>query len=114
MSTGGQSLVSPSKFTPLRRVGLSPRDFASLSGLSLATVHRRPKAGHIRKWQNGGKNCRIVIPQSELFRSDAAGSHEHETASPGINAKENKPTTSLAGPRPKWAKREKPQGNLNA
>lgn len=82
--------------------GLSPSEYAARNGLSLSTVHRRLRAGLIKECQSGGKNCRIVIPPSELFRVDSleADSNPLET-----HSMEEQPKKQLAGPKPKWSQR---------
>lgn len=45
---------------------LSPQEFASFTGMSLATVHRYLKAGTLPKIQVGGKRHRVLIPLNAL------------------------------------------------
>ncbi|WP_145283236.1 hypothetical protein [Rosistilla oblonga] len=85
--------------------GLSPSEFAARSGFSLSTVHRRLKAGLIQKCQSGGKNCRIVIPPSELFRVDSLQTPEADFSPQETGVVKEQPRTQLAGPKPKWSQR---------
>ena len=85
--------------------GLSPSEYAARNGLSLSTVHRRLRAGLIKKCQSGGKNCRIVIPPSELFRVDSLETPEADSSPHEIHSMEEQPRKQLAGPRPKWSQR---------
>jgi excisionase family DNA binding protein len=48
-----------------QRLAFSPGEFATLTGLSLATVHRRLAAGDIRFNRSGR---RVLIPRAELER----------------------------------------------
>lgn len=46
---------------------LSPKEFAERAGISLSTVHRYLKNGHLPKVQRAGKNGRVWIPEQELY-----------------------------------------------
>lgn len=52
-------------FTPAQRVAFSPGEFATLTGLSLSTVHRRLATGEIKFGRSGR---RVLIPRTELER----------------------------------------------
>ena len=53
------------------RLAFSPGEFATLTGLSLSTVHRRLAEGEIRFNRSGR---RVLIPREELER--LVGMHE--------------------------------------
>lgn len=78
---------------------LSPREFVELSGLSLATVHRRLADGSIPKIQFGGKRCRILIPRSALNSTITA--NQPATAKP---AAAERASRVRSGMRPRWTK----------
>jgi excisionase family DNA binding protein len=51
--------------TSIQRLAFSPGELATLTGLSLSTVHRRLAAGEIRFNRSGR---RVLIPREELER----------------------------------------------
>lgn len=57
--------MSLQTFTPAQRLAFSPGEFATLTGLSLSTVHRRLADGEIRFNRSGR---RVLIPRQELER----------------------------------------------
>lgn len=77
---------------------VSPAQFSELSGLSLATVHRRLADGSIPKKQYGGKRCRIMIPLSAL------SSRPLEQKAPIIasDANQNTALPVRSGKAPRW------------
>lgn len=52
-------------FTPAQRLAFSPGELATLTGLSLSTIHRRLATGEIRFNRSGR---RVLIPREELER----------------------------------------------
>ena len=84
-----------------QRDHLSPQEFAQQSGLSLSTVHRYLKAGHLPKLQLAGPRGRVLIPRSAL------ASIQEQASVPPVPrpATANKPSSpKLSGPTPKWLK----------
>lgn len=79
---------------------VSPARFSELSGLSLATVHRRLADGSIPKKQYGGKRCRILIPLSALS-SQPVGQQASNIES-SVNPNTTRPVRS--GTAPRWMK----------
>lgn len=57
--------MSLQTFPPAQRLAFSPGEFATLTGLSLSTVHRRLADGGIRFNRSGR---RVLIPRAELER----------------------------------------------
>ena len=57
--------MSIQTLTPAQRLAFSPGELATLTGLSLSTVHRRLAAGEIRFNRSGR---RVLIPREELER----------------------------------------------
>ena len=58
-------LMSIQTLSPAQRLAFSPGEFATLTGLSLATVHRRLASGDIQFNRSGR---RVLIPRAELER----------------------------------------------
>ena len=58
-----------------QRLAFSPGELATLSGLSLSTVHRRLAAGEI-KFNRSGR--RVLIPREELERLVHPQEHAYE------------------------------------
>lgn len=89
---------------------LSPEEFAAYTGLGLATVRRRIKAGHLPTYQPGGKGSRVLIPADAL----AAGNPNVPGTQPGtLSPAPSDAATSAAtpstprrcGPRPRLGQR---------
>lgn len=57
--------MSLQTFAPTQRLAFSPGELATLTGLSISTVHRRLAAGEI-KFNRSGR--RVLIPREELDR----------------------------------------------
>lgn len=57
--------MSLQTLAPAQRLAFSPGELATLTGLSLSTVHRRLAAGEI-KFNRSGR--RVLIPREELER----------------------------------------------
>jgi excisionase family DNA binding protein len=57
--------MSLQTLAPAQRLAFSPGELATLTGLSLSTVHRRLAAGEI-KFNRSGR--RVLIPRAELER----------------------------------------------
>lgn len=82
---------------------LSPKQFAVLSGLSIATVRRYLDSDAIQSSQPAGKRHRILIPRAEVarFKSEMGA-----TGSPAPASCQSppplQPTQPKAGPRPRW------------
>ena len=90
-------------------VALSPKAFAAASGLSKSTVDRYLKSGRLAKCQPGGRNCRILIPVTELSRLVDPASDSSEplplddsgsSSSSSAESQSARPS-KLSGPRPK-------------
>lgn len=83
----------------------SPQEFATLTGLSIATVHRYRKAGKLPFLQPGGPGGRILIPANALDQFIHAVKVE---ASPGASTEPAPNTGSVSkvaprsGPTPRW------------
>jgi hypothetical protein len=82
---------------------LAPLEFARLSGLSLATVHRYLRSGKLPFFQPNGRRGRILIPIDALKSCNANEKGDHRaneaaTEVPDLDAQK------LSGPRPKWAR----------
>jgi hypothetical protein len=96
---------SESAQTTAIRKYASPQEFAKISGLSLATIHRRLKNNELPKWQPGGRGCRVLIPLDEI----ESGRLEPEAnvaavSTPALTnsvAPQSKRQTRR-GPTPKW------------
>ena len=86
---------------------LSPQQSADRSGLSLATIYRYLKSGKLTKHQPGGRNCRVLIAEAELFR--AASPSDSEAAEVEAANQSDQPidasSNTLSGPAPKWTRR---------
>lgn len=74
---------------------LTRKQFVHESGLSLATVDRYLRDGHLQKVQFAGKRSRVLIPRSELHRGQTPTSAAPPTPT------ENRPSQRM-GPKPKW------------
>jgi predicted DNA-binding transcriptional regulator AlpA len=90
-----------------RKKFFSPAQFRELTGLSLATIHRRLADGSLPKVQIGGKRCRILIPRSALSAVIQSATE------PSVCDKSTAPSTAekppaLGGMRPRWMSRLPP------
>lgn len=83
---------------------ISPHEFASRSGLSIATVRRYLADGRLPSMQPGGPRCRVLIPVSALTQfAGKAGDRSLSRPLPVANA--TVPASagrSLPGPAPRW------------
>jgi hypothetical protein len=85
---------------------LSPEEFSRLSGLSLATVHRRLQAGQLPFRQPGGPGTRLLIPANAL--DQGSGGEANPTNIPAASAGKNqKSPQRLSGPPPQWQRKGK-------
>jgi excisionase family DNA binding protein len=80
---------------------LSPAEFAVLSGLSLATVHRYLRRGTLPFQQPGGKRARILISRAALDGLQLAASPE-KAIEPQLSSPAIHPQSKFPGPRPRW------------
>ena len=95
--------------SPAGGVYVSPREFARLSGLSLATIHRYVKCGKLPCCQPGGRRARLLIPidalQGLALQSPSTERAPAAQVSPMATApirNELPGPTRLAGPVPRW------------
>ncbi|WP_254509345.1 hypothetical protein [Anatilimnocola floriformis] len=79
---------------------VSPAKFSELSGLSLATVHRRLADGTLPKKQYGGKRCRVLIPLSAL----CSQTRDQQAAVTASKANQNIVQPVRSGKAPRWMK----------
>ena len=89
------------------RETLSPQEFVTLSGLSLATVRRYLKDGRLAAIQHGGRRCRVLIPRSALTQFLPAAGVKHAAGQgPSGAVKTSAQTGSkperLSGRKPLW------------
>ncbi|WP_423785779.1 helix-turn-helix domain-containing protein [Gimesia maris] len=82
---------------------LSPEEFAQFSGLSLPTIHRYLKSGHLPFIQPGGFRCRILISKNVLISSGKIPSNNSLPA-PSCPKQSQ---TKISGPEPAWKKKHK-------
>jgi len=87
---------------PLERSHLSPQEFAQKTGLSLATVNRRLKAGDIPFSQPGGPRSRILIPAAALDSASSHSASSPELAEPSSAAPTESDPPRQRGPKPRW------------
>jgi excisionase family DNA binding protein len=83
---------------------LSPKEFAALTGLGIATVYRYVRSGQVPSEQPAGFKGRLMIPR------DALDQFEGDTASPAADPGHPTPPTGgtpqrLSGPSAKWRRR---------
>jgi hypothetical protein len=97
---------SESGISPLEdnRKFLSPKEFVAVSGISLATVHRRLKSKQLPKYQPGGPGTRIMIPVDAIEISTPAadsGRNGQRISSTATNVGRTD-KVHLSGRRPHW------------
>lgn len=85
------------------RTFLTVREFASQSGIGVATVWRYLHDGKLPKYQPGGRGCRVVIPIQALhtlpvYEGTNSMPQTDSAPSPGQKHQQKK----IPGPRPKW------------
>src|SRR5438128_11907 len=83
------------------RLFVAPQEFARLSGLSLATVHRYRRSGKIAFIQPIGQSGRILIPIDAL----SAEVKEEQIAMNVAAESPEQEAPKLSGPSPKWARK---------
>jgi excisionase family DNA binding protein len=86
---------------------LSPKQFASLYGLSESTVRRLVETGGIPSCQPGGKRTRILIPRNALSSPTPPPQTESTTTCAagkliGVERREPNRRPLRHGPTPKW------------
>lgn len=91
---------------------VSPEEFTSLSGLSIATVRRYLAKGKLPKVQPGGPGCRVMIPRDALEQirqpsgidAGETDADNHPSGAASSSAPLARPSR-LNGPLPRWQKR---------
>jgi hypothetical protein len=89
---------------------LDVQEFSEATGLSVATVRRYLRNGHVQFSQPAGPRGRILIPVSELTclkaaptpSTEAIERHHNTTQSQPLNHDKSSPER-LPGPKPRWA-----------
>jgi hypothetical protein len=87
---------------------LSPREYSTLTGLSMATVQRRLSTKQIPFFQPGGRRSRVLIPVDALqAQAEETGPEPSTNGSAGPQTvRDPKPAikkqSHLPGPQPRW------------
>jgi len=89
---------------------LKIKEFVAVTGLSLATVHRRLKSNQIPKYQSGGKGCRVLIPVEAVSAVASQTLPGIADSAPPTVAEQPQCTRAakpprLSGPPPKWRRK---------
>ena len=83
---------------------VSPQEFARLSGLSLATIHRYLKRGKLQFRQPGGKRARLLIPRTALEHFEHSFPVKPAAEQSPAPTPDAETSSRLPGPRPKWSR----------
>ena len=85
---------------------LSPQQFASLTGASIATVRRYLDLGILPKYQPAGPRGRVFIPASAFENVELLKKFQRSgrSAVPTTSAAANQSTNRRPGPAPRWTR----------